>query len=389
MKKQVAILHQGFIPVYRAKFYEILNKNSATTYVVYHGAPPSNTGHRELQGVPDFPNVRVKNFEFSVLGKRIIYQPVIKRILLGSIDAVVLGHEIRFISNLVLFALCKVIRVPVIWWGQGFEKNELRGFASRLLAKPTALVKTFLARLGDKYIVYTESGLAKLIRAGVLRDNVAVVRNTIDIEEQHELHTELIKVDPVELRKKLHVRLESKVLLYVGRIYKEKNVEQFLHLIDRLNARKLCGSFVEGLIIGDGPDLDRLQKIGRDMEGIHFVGELYDQRAVAEYMRISSAVVIPGKVGLAVNHAFSQGVPVITRQHDYHAPEVEYIVHGENGLVIDGDFDSFVDATVNYLNSPELVKKLAHGALLIRNKLTLEFMVSAFDDAVTKTIAHA
>ena len=46
MRKRVAILHQGFIPVYRVKFYELLNRASDISYVVFHGAPPSDTGHQ-------------------------------------------------------------------------------------------------------------------------------------------------------------------------------------------------------------------------------------------------------------------------------------------------------------------------------------------------------
>jgi glycosyltransferase involved in cell wall biosynthesis len=386
MNKKVAILHQGFIPIYRAKFYTILNQVSATRYFVYHGSPPSGLAHREFEGHLDFPNIRIKNIEFSLLGRRMIYQPVIRNILSGSFDAVVIGHEIRFLSNLMLLGLCKVLRKPVIWWGHGFEKHHVNDFGGPLISRVVRLAKRRLALLGDMYIVYTDGGAAKLKQLGLSEGKIQVVRNTIDMEEQRAAHSQFIDADPLELRRKYNLRVDSKVLLYIGRIYKEKKVDELLSLVERINTEKRCRSFVEAVIIGDGPEVTRLRKVGARIEGIHFVGELYHQRVLAEYLRIASAVVIPGKVGLTVNHAFSQGVPLITRAHEYHAPEVEYIDHGVNGLIIQGDFDSFVQATADYLNSAEHHRRMVEGALKTRDHLTLAFMVNAFDAAVAKAI---
>lgn len=386
VRQKTAILHQGFVPGYRVKFYELLNSIGENSYVIFHGSPPSNTGYGEHEGVFVFPNIRVRNYEFSFCGRKIIYQPVVKTILRGSYSAVVLGHEIKFGSNLVLFGLCKVIRKPVIWWGQGFEKAQDDGFMGRLLFPLVTRVKRWLGRFGDMYIVYTEGGAEKLIQSGVPKERIKIVRNTIDMEEQCALYAECIDMDPLEVRKKMGLRSDSSVLLYVGRLYKEKRVEELLHLIQRINCEKRCHSFVEAVIIGSGPELGKMVKIGSDIQGVHLVGELYDQRKIAEYMRISAALVIPGRIGLAVNHAFSQGLPVITRENEYHGPEAEYIVHGENGLIIEGDFENFVLETVEYLNSAECQKRMANGALKTGYTLGMEFMVKAFDEAVSRAI---
>jgi hypothetical protein len=55
-------------------------------------------------------------------------------------------------------------------------------------------------------------------------------------------------------------------------------------------------------------------------------------------------------------------------------------------LIVRGDFDTFVQAVADYLNSPDFQKRLADNALKTRDRLTLEFMVNAFDEAVTKVI---
>jgi glycosyltransferase involved in cell wall biosynthesis len=103
-------------------------------------------------------------------------------------------------------------------------------------------------------------------------------------------------------------------------------------------------------------------------------------------LRIAAAVVIPGKVGLAVNHAFAHGVPVITRLSDLHAPEVEYIRPGHNGLIVPGDLDAFVDRVRCFVRSATERTRLAEGALRTREELTLTAMVRAFDGGVARAL---
>ena len=140
------------------------------------------------------------------------------------------------------------------------------------------------------------------------------------------------------------------------------------------------------MIIGDGPEGERLQQIGATIPGVHFVGALFDQTLIAQYLRVADAVVIPGKVGLAVTHAFAHGVPVITRDHRLHAPEVEYIESGFNGLIISGDFEVFLQTVADYLNS-DRKSRMSEAALKTREQLTLKYMVRMFHDAVSATAA--
>jgi glycosyltransferase involved in cell wall biosynthesis len=239
MRQRVAILHQGFIPVYRVKFYELLNQASDISYVVFHGAPPSDTGHHEVHQRFDFPNVRVVNRVVSLCGYRAIYQPVIKQIVSGSYDAVVLGHEVKFLSNLVLFALCQLSGTPVLWWGHGFSKEEMRPLRIPLLSKAVGALKAQLARSADRYLVYSEGGSERLQQAGMPEEKIAVVRNTIDIEAECRLYSRFNRMDPTEIRQKLGLALDSWVLLYIGRLYKEKRIEELLELVKHINYQRL------------------------------------------------------------------------------------------------------------------------------------------------------
>lgn len=384
--KKVAVLHQGFIPIYRVKFFQLLNEKSDNQYVVFHGSPPSNTGHREFDGVLNFPNITVNNLEFPFLGRTLIYQPILKTILFGSYDAVVLGLELKFICNIPLFFLCKVLGKPVVWWGHGFEREEESSLKSPFLSRILVTARAKFANLADMFIVYTNKGAERLKQLGLPKEKLAVVMNTLDMEEQCLLQKKLMNADPLEIRKKYNLKPDSVVLLYVGRAYKEKRIEEVLHLVKRINSEEVCTSFVEAVVVGSGPELDRLKEEGENIPGVHFLGEIYDQEVVAQLMRIATAMVVPGKVGLVVNHAFAHGLPTITRNSALHAPEVEYIKPGVNGLIIDGDFDEFLSKVVDYINSHDQQKKMSEAALMTRSTLTLDFMVQSFDNAVIRAI---
>ena len=385
MRKRVAILHQGFIPIYRVKFYELLNRAGDISYVVFHGTPPSDTGHHEVQQTFDFPNVRVVNRQLSWWGYQLIYQPVIKQIVSGAYDAVVLGHEVKFVSNLILFVLCKLRGIPVIWWGHGFNKQEIRRLRIPFLSQAVEILKSQLACSADRYLVYSEGGSERLQQAGMPVEQIAVVRNTMDIDSECQLHARFKQVHPMKLREKFGLAPDSGILLFIGRLYKEKRIEELVELVRRLNQQQLCHQAVEAVIIGDGPEFDSLSTLGQSIPGVRFTGAIYEPELVAQYLRIADAMVIPGKVGLAVNHAFAHGVPVITRRHYLHAPEVEYIEPGQNGLIISGDFEVFVQTVADCLNNCHQVHMSA-AALKARERLTLDYMVRTFHEAVATTI---
>jgi len=384
--RRVAVLHQGFIPVYRSRFYELLSRQSDVEYVVFHGDPPTGSAHRVAKGPFSFPEVRVESRELRVAGRWAIYQPVVRRIATGGFAGLVPGEEAKFLSNHLLFALFRAWGRAIVVWGSAFEKEQDLSRAGAAVASVSTRLKGALARSVAGYLAYTEGGRERLVAAGLDPSRVAVVRNTLDMEEQQRLHESLRSADEPSLRRRLALAPDSVVLLYVGRIYAEKRIEQLVELVERLRADRPQRPPVEAVVVGDGPALGDVRERAAGVDGIRFEGAVYDQARVAEWLRVAAAVVIPGKVGLAVNHAFAHGVPVLTRQSRLHAPEVEYIEPGVSGLVVEGDFERFVEAVREIVESPERRSALAAGALRGREDLGLAAMARAFDAGVRRAL---
>jgi glycosyltransferase involved in cell wall biosynthesis len=386
---RIAILHQGFIPDYRVRFFERLGEMAEVQYVVFHGQAPSGSGHRAAPGPFSFANVEVRNREVRAAGKTLVYQPAIRAVAGSGFAGAVLGAELGLLANAALFPLLKLRRRPVLLWGQGGDKQEDRGGLGDAVSAVGSTLKAIAARSADGYIAYTSGGRDRLLATGLAADKVFVVRNTLDVEGEIDLHRQLAKGPEGQLREELGLRTESVVLLFVGRVYREKRLSEMVAVLRRLRLQGLDADAVEAVVIGDGPDLDRVRAEAGGLAGMHFLGEMRDREAVGRYMRVASALLIPGKVGLAVNHALAHGVPVITQVGDLHAPEFEYLEPGRNSIVAEGSTADLARAVAAFVVSPEQRAILAAGALASRDDLTVAAMARAFNDAVVSTLSPA
>ena len=170
---------------------------------MYHGAPMTGSGWVAAKGPFAFPNRWVENREFSLGGWRVIYQPVIREILGGNYDLVVLGHEVKFSSNVLLALLCKVRGIGVLYWGFGYHVELGFDFTSKGKAWVGWLashLKNGLTRLTDGYLAYTNRGAERLAAIGFPPERTYVLRNTIDVEAQFRIYDNLRDADATVLR---------------------------------------------------------------------------------------------------------------------------------------------------------------------------------------------
>lgn len=388
---KVAILHHGYIPHYRVRFYELLARQRRAEYVVFHGAPPSWIGTAAAEGPFDFPNRHVNNREFRIGPGTAVYQPVLREILAGGYDAVVLSAEAKFVANAVLALIGPLCGIAVLYWGFGYHPQ--RGFRDsdapqRGLFAGVNGLKNWLTRRADGYLAYTRTGIEKLAGIGYPRDRAFVMHNTIDVSEQIALHEQVQGEDPQQIRRELGLRPDSTVFAYIGRLVQFKRVDLLIEAIRRVNRDRAGRPPVEALIVGGGPLEAELKATAGGMPELHFLGTLPPDVRVARCLRVSAAVAITGAVGLLVNHAFAHGRAVITREHEAHGAEIEYLADDVNGLIVPGGLDEYAATLGRFADSPEWQARLSQGALEAREGLRIEAMVGRFDDAVCATIAR-
>jgi glycosyltransferase involved in cell wall biosynthesis len=388
---KVAILNHGYLPHYRVRFYELLAERGGFDYVVFHGAPPSWVGTPELTGPFAFRQRRVNNHEFRVGPLTLIYQPVIREIMTGGYDAIVITTESKFIANLMLVLLGKLRGIAVLYWGFGYHPP--RGaresdVPNPLMLRITTAIKKAFTRLSDGFIAYTKSGAERLIAGGYPRERTFFVQNTIDMSEQLRLYEAERGADHQVIRREFGLRPDSVVFTFIGRLVPIKRVDQLIDAVRRINDNRLSRRAVEAVIIGDGMCMDDLKTQAKDVAGIHFLGHRPPNDEIARCLKVSAASVVAGMVGLVANHALAHGCPVITRALDTHSPELEYIEHDKNGLIVPGDLGEFAATLARFADDEAWQARLAQGALETRDGLRMDDMAARFDEAVSMTVAR-
>jgi glycosyltransferase involved in cell wall biosynthesis len=383
-RRNVFVSHQGCVPIYRKSFYNRLNEIGFCRYVVVHGSAPRGSD-LILAPLPyDFPNIKVDNRELDLLGRAWIWQPVVWRVIRGDFDAVVIGDEIKFISNLVIALVMLLRRRPVILWGFGYHQYTVvqESLLGRITARFANFLKRIMYRFASGYLVYTEGGQRALQGLTAPPKRIRVLRNTIDTENEIRLSA-LAGADPItKCCRELAVRTDSIKLLYFGRLIPAKSIDILI------NYARRCTNLnrnVDVIIFGHGSEEFNLRNLAKGLSNVTF--HEHEDIKLARALRISAAVVVPGFLGLAVTHGFAHGVPTLTRQGQLHSPEIEYLEDNVNGLILPEKPEAFYLALDSFVDDRELQKRLSEGAKESAKSLAMNYMAQTFDALVRECLA--
>jgi glycosyltransferase involved in cell wall biosynthesis len=151
---------------------------------------------------------------------------------------------------------------------------------------------------------------------------VSVIGHAVDVERYRS------EAVPPELRAAIRRRYGEPLVISVGRLVYYKGYE---HLIDA--ARTLDASLV---IVGDGPERERLAELARDVPNVHLAGlldeaDLVAHLAAADCFALSSTSPAES-FGIAVAEAQAMGLPAVVT--DTGSGTVEAVEDGVTGTVV-------------------------------------------------------
>ena len=134
-------------------------------------------------------------------------------------------------------------------------------------------------------------------------------------------------------KKRLGIPLENKVLVSVGRLAKEKNLEELLEYFAKL-VREGNGKNLTFLIAGDGPDRERLEKLAEELgikDQVVFTGMISPDK-VAGYYKLGDVFVCASNSetqGITYIEALACGLPALCRRDDCLS---QVVTDGYNGF---------------------------------------------------------
>ena len=164
-----------------------------------------------------------------------------------------------------------------------------------------------------------------------------------------------------EMRQELGIPPEQKVMLYVGRLAKEKNLKLLLEMAAMAMREEPTARL---WLVGDGPYRTECTTIARNLgigDRVRFVG-FVPRMDVDRYYSAADLFVFSSVTetqGLVVQEALSHGVPAIAVAGGGASAG---IIGGHNGFIVRNDPRPFADAVVRVLKDHDLRDRLSENA---------------------------
>lgn len=371
-RRRVAIVYR-IVPRYRLAFYELLRERldaRGIELALIYGQPGPEDAKKA--DTVDVPWGRYLPSRIVRLGGREIYwQPVLGAV--AACDLVVVEQASKLLVNYPLMARQALGGPKVAFWGHG--RNFQSGEASAL----GEWIKRQLSTRVHWWFAYNEASARIVADLGFPRERITDVRNAIDTRSLAAAADAVDEDQRARLRASLGLG-GGPVGLFIGGMYPGKGLPFLLEACRRIRAR--VPGF-EALFVGAGSEQAHVERATEHEAWIHYLGPRHgdDKARVAS---LADVMLMPRYLGLVVLDAFALGLPLITTDAPGHGPELAYLEHGVNGLVVASGDDPgpYADAVSELLLDPPRLERMRERCLRDREAYSIEEMARRFADGI-------
>lgn len=173
------------------------------------------------------------------------------------------------------------------------------------------------------------------------------------------------------LKKKLGIKKKDFVVMTVSRLSKEKSVDRIINnhkeLVKKYSNMKL-------LIVGDGPDIDKLKEEAKSLgvsDSVIFTGKV-PLNDIPIYYQLGNVFVTASKSetqGLTVVEAISSSLPVVAVKDDSF---VNSVIEDFNGFVFTDD-EKYINSISKLYEDKELYNRLSNQSRLLSEDFSSEY----------------
>jgi glycosyltransferase involved in cell wall biosynthesis len=360
------IIIQEHIPHYRVPFYQELRKlldvEGICLEVVYSPLSSVNMIHGKISWA-----IPIRAYKMGPLK----WQNVINKA--SKYNLVIVQQESKYLANVFLLILARIFRYKIAMWGHG------RNFQSSSPNSISELLKRFLSRSVDWWFAYNNLSASVVKSIGYPVERITNVMNSIDTNY---LQKKCISHDRVVLDKlKSELGISSdNIAIYSGSFYHEKRID---FLIESCQIIRATIPDFHLIVMGSGSQKNLIEDAALTNPWIKYIGTKGDDFK-SPYWMISKIALMPGAIGLVILDSFVYGVPLITTSYPFHGPEIDYLVPGVNGIIVD-DFSNtqaYAEAAIDLLRDEEKRLALATEARKSASLYTIEKMAQNFANGI-------
>jgi len=338
-------VQQRVLPAYRVPFFDQLAARCAGGLSLFAGSPRRGEAILTAAETSIARFTPARNRHILAGAAYLCIQPgILEWLTAWDPQALIVEANPRYWSNRRAMGWMRARRRPVIGWGLGVSRSQF-------------LWPGFLRQF-DALIAYGTLGAEQYRAAGFPAEHVYVAPNAV-VEA------------PASLDPRPELSGRPPTVLFVGRLQERKRLDLLL---------QACGQLTPGpelVIVGDGPDRPRLERLARRVyPAARWKGAVHGED-LDRLFRQADLFVLPGTGGLAVQQAMAHGLPVIVSEGDGTQRD---LVSGDNGwLVPAGNLASLTGALRAALSNPARLRAMGTAShRIVAERINITAMADAF-----------
>jgi 1,2-diacylglycerol 3-alpha-glucosyltransferase len=199
--------------------------------------------------------------------------------------------------------------------------------------------------------------------------NIHIIQTGIETSKFYKENFNLKDIN--SLKKKLGIKKKDFVVMTVSRLAKEKSVDRIINnhkeLVKKYSNMKL-------LIVGDGPDIDKLKDEAKSLgvsDSVIFTGKV-PLSDIPIYYQLGNVFVTASKSetqGLTVVEAISSSLPVVAVKDDSF---VNSVIEDFNGFVFTDD-EKYINSISKLYEDKDLYNRLSNQSRLLSEDFSSEY----------------
>ncbi len=358
------------IGIFTETYYPEINGVANSSYLLKHEL--EKRGHQvyvfttTTPGAPEHElNVfRVPSIPFLLITERrvgLFYQPKLAAII-KKLNLDIIHTQTEFFLGIFGRIMARELRLPIVHTYHTIYEDYTH-YLTRFKAldqRAKAFARTYskvCCNTVEQVIVPTEKTRQLLIRYNVHKD-ISVIPTGIDLHKFGRCGYRTEEIDAI--KKQYGILPDRKVLLYLGRVSQEKNLEEVIRAMPEYMKRRENTVFV---VVGSGPASEKLKELVEQLglsDRFIFTGaKPWD--TIGLYYRLGDVFVSASRSetqGLTYIEALASGVPVVAREDQCLEDILEQGVNGytftdTEGLYYGLDQVLYLDQETDYSTNAE------------------------------------
>lgn len=235
-----------------------------------------------------------------------------------------------------------------------------------------AIASWILNRCFDRFIAISRSKHEQLLSGGIPAEKLSCIPNFVDCDA---IGRRLAEIDRNAVRAEIALAPGQKAVIVAGRLVRKKRMDRFIEILARYG--RGARERPVGLILGDGPERPRLERLAKVLARDARVIFLGYQPDIYKYLAVSSAFLFPSAhpevLPMALIEALAAGVPAVCSDIPGNN---EIIEHGRTGYLVRGGDEEYSERLGDLLADDAHRAAMAAGARAAARRLYHEPVVA-------------